>query len=248
MEFQAKLSSLWVQAVHGYFISIFLSNDFNEVYFYCSIHFRTNFMLDQKELEKIPTKIFKTSEEASVFAASEIAALVKIRQLEGKPCVLGLATGSTPTRLYAELIRIHKKNGLSFKNVYTFNLDEYFPIDPDSLQSYVRFMKEHLFNHIDIPKKHIHIPDGTLKKDKVQEFCAQYEKKIELLGGIDLQVLGIGRSGHIGFNEPGSSDRTVTRLITLEEVSRVAAASDFVGEESGPRKAVSRGVGTSLRA
>ena len=205
-------------------------------------------MLDQQDLEKIPTKIFKTSEEASVFAANEIAALVKIRQLEGKPCVLGLATGSTPTRLYAELIKIHKKDGLSFKNVYTFNLDEYYPIDPDSLQSYVRFMKEHLFNHIDIPKKHIHIPDGTLKKDKVQEFCNQYEKKIELLGGIDLQILGIGRTGHIGFNEPGSSERTVTRLITLDQVTRVDAASDFFGEENVPRKAITMGVGTILKA
>jgi glucosamine-6-phosphate deaminase len=109
-------------------------------------------------------------------------------------------------------------------------------------------MKEHLFNHIDIPKKHIHIPDGTLKKDKVQEFCAQYEKKIELLGGIDLQVLGIGRTGHIGFNEPGSSERTVTRLITLDQVTRVDAASDFFGEENVPRKAITMGVGTILKA
>src|SRR5436190_24002360 len=127
-------------------------------------------MLDQKDLEKITAKIFNGSEEASVFVANEIAALVKIRQLEGKPCVLGLATGSTPTRVYAELIKIHKEGGLSFKNVHTFNLDEYYPIEPESLQSYVRFMKEHLFNQIDIPKKNINIPDGLLKKEKVQDF------------------------------------------------------------------------------
>jgi glucosamine-6-phosphate deaminase len=205
-------------------------------------------MLDQKDLEKIPVKIFKGSEEASVFVANEIAALVKIRQLEGKPCVLGLATGSTPTRVYAELIKIHKVGGLSFKNVHTFNLDEYYPIDPESLQSYVRFMKEHLFNHIDIPKKNINIPDGTLKKEKVQDFCLQYEKKIESLGGIDLQVLGVGRTGHIGFNEPGSSERTMTRLITLDQVTRVDAASDFFGEENVPRKAITMGVGTILKA
>jgi glucosamine-6-phosphate deaminase len=205
-------------------------------------------MLDQKDLEKIPTKNFKNSEEASVFVANEIASLVKIRQLEGKPCVLGLATGSTPTRVYAELIKIHKEGGLSFKNVHTFNLDEYYPIEPDSLQSYVRFMKEHLFNHIDIPKKNIHIPDGTLPKEKVQDFCIQYEKKIETLGGIDLQVLGVGRTGHIGFNEPGSSERTVTRLITLDQVTRMDAASDFFGEENVPRKAITMGVGTILKA
>ena len=205
-------------------------------------------MLDQKDLEKIPVKIFHGSEEASVFVANEIAALVKIRQLEGKPCVLGLATGSTPTRVYSELVKIHKEGGLSFKNVYTFNLDEYYPISPDSLQSYVRFMKEHLFNYIDIPKKNIHIPDGTLPKEKVQDFCIQYEKKIETLGGIDLQVLGVGRTGHIGFNEPGSSERTLTRLITLDQVTRVDAASDFFGEENVPRKAITMGVGTILKA
>ena len=204
-------------------------------------------MLDQKDIEKIPVKNFKDSEEASVFVANEIASLVKIRQLEGKPCVLGLATGSTPTRVYAELIKIHKA-GLSFKNVVTFNLDEYYPIAPDSLQSYVRFMREHLFNHIDILKKNIHIPDGTLPKEKVQEFCLQYEKKIESLGGIDLQILGVGRTGHIGFNEPGSSERTVTRLITLDQVTRIDAASDFYGEENVPRKAITMGVGTIIKA
>lgn len=205
-------------------------------------------MLNQTDLEKIPVKIFKGSEEASIFVANEIASLVKIRQLEGKPCVLGLATGSTPTRVYAELIKIHKEGGLSFKNVHTFNLDEYYPISPDSLQSYVRFMKEHLFNHIDIPKKNINIPDGTIPKEKVQEYCIQYEKKIETLGGIDLQVLGVGRTGHIGFNEPGSSERTITRLITLDQVTRMDAASDFFGEENVPRKAITMGVGTIMKA
>jgi glucosamine-6-phosphate deaminase len=134
---------------------------------------------DLTAFEKIPVKIFKNSEDASLFAAKEIASLIKIRQLEGKPCVLGLATGSTPTRVYAELVKMHKKEGLSFKHVHTFNLDEYYPMQADALQSYVRFMNEHLFNHIDIPKSNVNIPDGTLSKDKVAEYCKNYEMKID---------------------------------------------------------------------
>ncbi|MGX7666116.1 glucosamine-6-phosphate deaminase [Flavobacterium pedocola] len=197
--------------------------------------------------EKIPTSIFKTSEEASVFVANEIADLIRTKQKKGEHCVLGLATGSTPTRVYEELIRLHKE-GLSFRNVFTFNLDEYYPIQPDSLQSYVRFMHEHLFDLINIPKENIHIPDGTLPKEKVQDFCAAYEKKIAALGGIDLQILGIGRTGHIGFNEPGSSINSTTRMITLDQVTRLDAASDFFGEEHVPIKAITMGVGTILKS
>ena len=197
--------------------------------------------------EKIPVSIFDNSEDASVFVAKEIASLIKQRQREKKNCVLGLATGSTPTRVYAELVKMHKK-GLSFKNVITFNLDEYYPMRPDSLQSYVRFMREHLFDHIDIPESNINIPDGRLSKDKVAAFCRAYEKKIESLGGIDIQILGIGRTGHIGFNEPGSSERSVTRMITLDQVTRMDAASDFFGEENVPTKAITMGVGTILKA
>src|SRR5690606_4716884 len=138
-----------------------------------------------------------TSEEASRFVATQIATLIRTRQQENAHCVLGLATGSTPTRVYAELVRMHKEEGLSFKNVHTFNLDEYYPIKPDALQSYVRFMGEHLFNHIDIPKENIHIPDGTLPKEKIAAYCRAYEKTIDDLGGIDIQILGIGRTGHI---------------------------------------------------
>jgi glucosamine-6-phosphate deaminase len=198
--------------------------------------------------EKIPVKIFTGSGEASEFVAREIAALIKNRQQEGKNCVLGLATGSTPTRVYAELVRMHKQEGLSFKHVYTFNLDEYYPMQPDNLQSYVRFMNEHLFNHIDIPKNQIHIPDGTLPKEKVADFCREYEAKIDALGGIDIQILGIGRTGHIGFNEPGSTEKSFTRLVTLDQVTRIDAASDFFGEENVPRKAITMGVGSILKA
>jgi len=204
-------------------------------------------MLFDATMERMPTRIFDTSEEASVFAAHEIAALVRQRQREKKNCVLGLATGSTPTRLYAELVALHKK-GLSFRNVITFNLDEYYPMQPDSLQSYVRFMREHLFDHVDIPERNINIPDGTLAKEKVAAFCKSYDKKIASLGGIDIQVLGIGRTGHIGFNEPGSSERTGTRMITLDQVTRVDAASDFFGEENVPQRAITMGVGTILKA
>jgi glucosamine-6-phosphate deaminase len=203
---------------------------------------------DLTAFEKIPVQIFNTSEEASLFVAREIASLIKKRAKENKPCVLGLATGSTPTRVYAELVRMHKADDLSFKNVHSFNLDEYYPMAPDSLQSYVRFMGEHLFNHIDMPKENIHIPDGTLPKDKVGAFCREYEEKMSSLGGIDIQVLGIGRTGHIGFNEPGSTERSLTRLVTLDQVTRIDAASDFFGEENVPHKAITMGVGSILKA
>ena len=162
--------------------------------------------------------------------------------------MLGLATGSTPTKVYDELVRLHKEEGLSFKNVITFNLDEYYPMQPDSLQSYVRFMEEHLFSHIDIPEDHVHIPDGTVEEDQVTEYCKQYEKQIRDAGGIDIQLLGIGRTGHIGFNEPGSRPDSRTRLITLDRITRKDAASDFFGEEHVPRRAITMGVGTILDA
>lgn len=203
---------------------------------------------DLTAFEKIPVKIFNTSEEGSVYVAREIAALIKARQKENKPCVLGLATGSSPTRLYAELVKMHQKEGLSFKNVFTFNLDEYYPMQPEALQSYVRFMREHLFDHIDIPKKNIHIPDGTLSREEVGDFCKTYEEKIDRLGGLDIQVLGIGRTGHIGFNEPGSSEKSLTRLVSLDQVTRIDAASDFFGEENVPRKAITMGVGSIMKA
>ena len=198
--------------------------------------------------EKVPVKIFGSSEEASIFVAKEIASLIRLRQKQKKFCVLGLATGSTPTRVYAELIRMHQKEKLSFKNVYTFNLDEYYPMQPDALQSYVRFMNEYLFDHIDIPQKNIHIPDGTISRDKIPAFCRKYDKMIDDLGGIDIQLLGIGRTGHIGFNEPGSSEKSTTRLITLDHITSMDAASDFFGEENVPKKALTMGVGTILKS
>ncbi|HKL14155.1 MAG TPA: glucosamine-6-phosphate deaminase [Balneolaceae bacterium] len=198
--------------------------------------------------EKIPTVIYQESSDASVAVANEIAELIKMNDKEGKPTVLGLATGSTPVRVYDELVRLHREEGLSFKHVITFNLDEYYPIEPNSLQSYVRFMNEHLFDHIDIPDENVHIPDGTIAEDDVHEFCDEYERKIEEAGGLDIQILGIGRTGHIGFNEPGSRPDSKTRLITLDKITRKDAASDFFGEEYVPRRAITMGVGTILEA
>ncbi len=203
---------------------------------------------ESRKFEKINTLIHDSSEAASFYVATEIANLIKQRQKQGKHVVLGLATGSTPTKMYEYLVKFHQEDGLSFKNVITFNLDEYFPMEPDSIHSYVRFMNEHLFDHIDIKKSNVHIPDGTLDREDVREFCLDYERKIEEAGGIDIQVLGIGRTGHIGFNEPGSSINSVTRIVRLDRVTRLDAASDFFGLENVPIKAITMGVGSIMAA
>ena len=198
--------------------------------------------------EKLPITIYPNADEASVAVAREIAALIRQRKEEGKMCVLGLATGSTPIRVYDELVRIHKQEGLSFGNVITFNLDEYYPLHPESLQSYNRFMREYLFNHIDILPENIHIPDGTVPKEKLLEYCRNYDRMIEASSGIDIQLLGIGRTGHIGFNEPGSHINSPTRIITLDHLTRTDASSDFFGEENVPRMAITMGVGSIMKA
>ncbi|HEY7119175.1 MAG TPA: glucosamine-6-phosphate deaminase [Tepidisphaeraceae bacterium] len=199
-------------------------------------------------VEKIPVTVYPTSTQASAAVAREIADLIKVRAGSNAKVVLGLATGSTPTGLYDELIRLHREEGLSFRNVVTFNLDEYWPMNPDELQSYVRFMREHLFDHVDVDSKNIHIPDGTIGRDEVAGFCAAYERQIKEAGGLDYQILGIGRTGHVGFNEPGSPRDSRTRLITLDRVTRLDAASDFFGEWNVPRKAITMGVETILSA
>jgi glucosamine-6-phosphate deaminase len=202
----------------------------------------------KQPLERIDCRIFKHAGEASRAVAAEIATLIRSRHAENRSCVLGLATGSTPTGVYAELVRMHREEGLSFRNVVTFNLDEYYPMQPDELQSYVRFMWEHLFDHVDIQKHNVHIPDGTVSEADVHEHCRRYERAIDDAGGIDIQLLGIGRTGHIGFNEPGSGRDSLTRLITLDRVTRCDAASDFFGEEHVPRRALTMGVGSILAA
>lgn len=202
----------------------------------------------ETSIERIPTSIYRDAGEASVAVAKEIADLIREKQSAGANCVLGLATGSTPTSVYDELIRLHREDHLSFRNVITFNLDEYFPMHPDELQSYVRFMNEQLFDHVDIAPENIHIPDGTIDVESVPEFCRQYELDIQRCGGIDLQILGIGRTGHIGFNEPGSARESQTRLITLDQMTRRDAAAAFFGEENVPKRAITMGVGTIMNA
>ncbi|MFN3405195.1 MAG: glucosamine-6-phosphate deaminase [Cytophagaceae bacterium] len=201
-----------------------------------------------RRFEKVPTQIFPAAKDASKAVAAEIAQFIKSKQILGKPCVLGLATGSTPKGVYNELIRMHKEEGLSFSNVITFNLDEYYPMEPDSLHSYVRFMKEQLFNHVDINPENCHIPDGTLSMDKISAYCKEYERKIEMYGGIDLQLLGIGGNGHIGFNEPGALMNSKTRLVALDHSTRAAASEEFNGLNNVPRKAITLGVSAIMNA
>tara|TARA_R110002073_G_scaffold40547_5_gene114939 strand:+ start:29581 stop:31509 length:1929 start_codon:yes stop_codon:yes gene_type:complete len=202
----------------------------------------------EKRFENIGTVVFKDSNLASKAVAKEIADLIKVKQSQKQPCILGLATGSSPKGLYAELVRLHKEEGLSFKNVVSFNLDEYYPMEPDSVNSYVRFMKELLFNHVDILPENYHIPDGTLSKEKIADYCSQYEAKIEALGGIDLQILGIGGNGHIGFNESGALQNSKTRLVALDHITRVAASGDFSGLSNTPRTAITLGVKKIMEA
>jgi len=198
--------------------------------------------------ERIPVTIVDNLKEGSLLAAKQIAKLIRDKQAQNQHCVLGLATGSTPKTLYAELVRMHKEEGLSFKNVITFNLDEYYPIENDALQSYNSYMHRHLFDHVDIDKKNIHIPNGELPKEAIKQHCADYESQIEAAGGIDLQILGIGNNGHIGFNEPGSSIYSRTRLINLENSTRLANAYEFANISQVPRLAITMGISTIMRA
>jgi glucosamine-6-phosphate deaminase len=198
--------------------------------------------------EKIPIRIFDSIGEGSKFIASEIAHLIREKAAKGEKCVLGLATGSSPKSLYAELVRMHHQENLSFKNVIAFNLDEYYPIDNNALQSYNRFMKYHLFDHIDIDPSNCHIPNGEWKKEDIKKDCAKYEELLETVGGIDLQLLGIGTNGHIGFNEPGSSLFSKTRLVPLEYSTRIANAHDFSNIADVPRLAITVGISTILKA
>ena len=199
-------------------------------------------------LEKIPVKIFTSSVDGSFYVAQQIANLIKQKQQEGSNCVIGLATGSSPKTLYAHLVKMHKEDGLSFKNVITFNLDQYYPMDKDALQSYHYFMRKNLFEHTDINPQNYHLPDGMITKENVKEHCLSYEQQIEEAGGLDLQILGIGTNGHIGFNEPGSGIYTKTRLTTLDNSTRLANSYEFGNMTEVPRMAITMGISTILKS
>ena len=199
-------------------------------------------------LEKIPVEIFETPKEGSQFVAEQISILIKEKNSQGKKAVIGLATGSTPKSLYAELVRMHNEEGLSFKNVITFNLDQYYPMEADALNSYHYFMRKYLFEQTDIDPKNYFLPNGMIPKDKIKEHCADYERKIEEAGGIDLQILGIGVNGHIGFNEPGSPMYSKTRLISLDNSTRMANSQEFGNISEVPRMAITMGISTIMKS
>jgi glucosamine-6-phosphate deaminase len=197
--------------------------------------------------QRIPVRIYRDSRLASQAVARRIAQIIRRRKAEGRHVVLGLATGHTPVEVYRELIRLHKA-GLDFSHVVTFNLDEYWPFDPSAVQSYHHWMRENFFDHVNIPAASIHIPGGNVSEAQVAAHCRDYEQAIRDAGGIDFQILGVGRSGHVGFNEPLSARDSRTRPIVLDRITRKDAASDFFGEENVPRQAITMGVGTILEA
>ncbi len=213
-----------------------------------SISFKEPGQFEETRFEKIHNVIVKSSEFGSKIVAREIADLILQKQANSETCVLGLATGSSPIKVYDELIRIHHEEALSFYNVVAFNLDEYYPMEVDDTESYHYFMQENLFKHIDINPMNIHIPDGKVSQENLNQFCSDYDSKILEAGGLDFQLLGIGRTGHIGFNEPGSHSNSGTRSITLDHITRVDASTSFMGIENVPRRAITMGIGTIKKA
>ena len=198
--------------------------------------------------EKIPVRVAESAYAGSLSVAKRIRELILLRETQGKSTVLGLATGSTPILVYNELIRMHREEGLSFRNVITFNLDEYYSLHPEHTESYHHFMWERLFRHIDIPAENVNIPKGNIPLEEVGKFCKEYEEKMKNSGGIDLQLLGIGRTGHIGFNEPGSAFNSKTRIVTLDRLTRIDTSDSFNGEENVPKYAITMGVGSIMAA
>lgn len=199
-------------------------------------------------LERIRTVVVSDHAEMARTVAGRIATLIRTNAARHRHTVLGLATGATPIGVYRELIRMHREGQLSLGTVITFNLDEYWPMPAGRVHSYHRFMQENLFDHVDIEPANIHIPDGTVARENVDAACAAYEAAIAAAGGIDFQLLGIGKTGHIGFNEPGSGAGSRTRLVHLDNVTRRDAAADFFGEDNVPKEALTMGVATILEA
>lgn len=203
---------------------------------------------DKTRYEHLHVTTFASAALGSLATAAEIAALIREKAAAGQPCVLGLATGSSPIRVYQELVRLHREEALDFEHVITFNLDEYYGLPKSSHNSYWHFMHEHLFNHVNVLPENIHLPQGIIPLDEVYAHCMDYEQKIKAAGGLDFQLLGIGRTGHVGFNEPGSNARSLTRLITLDHLTRIDAAADFNGIANVPTRAITMGIDTILQA
>ena len=212
------------------------------------LDYKTPGSFEETRYEKLHNVIVGSSVEGSTAIAHCIANLILQKQKKNQHCILGFATGSSPLSVYRELVRLHKQDGLSFNNVITFNLDEYYPIQKKDVQSYFNFMHKNLFDLVDIKSENINIPNGNVKAEELRDSCIAYERKIKELGGIDLQILGIGRTGHIGFNEPGSHLNSQTRTITLDHLTRFDAISAFQGIENVPRKAVTMGIQSILSA
>ncbi|PYP18232.1 MAG: glucosamine-6-phosphate deaminase [Gemmatimonadetes bacterium] len=201
-----------------------------------------------RELERLRTVVLPEHNDLAVAVADRIVEIIQRETSAKGRAVLGLATGSTPLGVYEELIRRHQAGDVDFSRVVTFNLDEYYPMAPDSSHSYHRYMWENFFAHVNIAKQNVHIPDGTTPRERVGEACAAYEEAIRIAGGIDFQLLGIGKTGHIGFNEPGSDAASRTRIVTLDTLTRRDAGADFFGVENVPREAITMGVATILDA
>ena len=201
-----------------------------------------------RKFEKVYTNIFASESSGSMYVAREIENCIREKQKFGELCILGITTGKSPVGVFRALVEIHKKENLSFRNVAVFSLDEFFPISPKEQQSRNWLIHESLLDHVDILPENIHIPDSTLPLDKVAAFCRDYEAKIEEYGGLDLLFLGTGVQGQLGFNEPGSYTNTRTRLVALGNESRQAVSSIFYGIDNVPRKAITMGLGTILKA
>src|SRR6266576_2272854 len=201
-----------------------------------------------RDRERLRTVVFPEHSDLAVAVAERIVEVIQRETRAKGRAVLGLATGSTPLGVYEELIRRHQAGDLDFSHVITFNLDEYYPMTPDSPHSYRRYMWENFFAHVNIAKQNVHIPDGTIPRERVADACAAYEEAIRAAGGIDFQLLGIGKTGHVGFNEPGSDATSRTRIVTLDTLTRKDAAADFFGVENVPREAITMGVATILDA
>ncbi len=202
----------------------------------------------EKRYEKVPVSIFADAEIASDLVARQVASLIRDKARKGERCVLGLMAGSTGVGVYEHLVRIHRTENLSFRNVIVFNLDEYYFLNKQELQSHYRYLHEYLFHEVDILPDNIHLIPGDLKKEDITAFCMEYEKKIIDAGGIDLQLLGLDGRGQIGANEPGSMFNSRTRLIRLDYATRMGAASNFFGEENVPDYCISMGIGTIMEA